>query len=69
MITEIFKYRDFLKNELNYNIDDNTPIFINVATRKPFSDSMLRKYFNYYIEKTDIPKIRMYDLRHTTLLH
>lgn len=66
LITEIFKYRDFLKDELNYNIDDNTPIFINVVTRKPFSDSMLRKYFNYYIEKADIPKIRMYDLRHTT---
>lgn len=22
-------------------------------------------YFNYYIEKANVPKIRMYDLRHT----
>ena len=64
-INEIEKYRLFLENTLLYTISDNTPILVNIYTNKPYSDTALRKHFYYYIEKADVPKIRMYDLRHT----
>lgn len=65
LINEIQKYRDFLTNTLGLDIKDDTIILTNPATNKPYSDTMLRKYFNYYIEKSGVPKIRLYDLRHT----
>lgn len=66
VISEIFKYKDFLINEMNFDITDNSLIIINYKTTRPYSDVGLRKMFNYYIEKANVPKIRMYDLRHTT---
>lgn len=65
LIDEIEKYRKFLINELCYNITDDTLIFFNHKLNKPFTDTILRKKFNYFIEKADVPKIRLYDLRHT----
>ena len=44
------------------NITDDSIILINPNTKKPFSDVVLRKYFYDYIEKANVPKIRMYDL-------
>ena len=49
----------------NYNISDSDIIFFNYSTNKPYSDTTIRKHFNYYCEKAKITKIRMYDLRHT----
>lgn len=65
LVDEIFQFKDFLENELNYSVDDNTPILVNIKTNRPFSDTKLRDCFNYYIDKSGVPKIRMYDLRHT----
>ncbi len=65
LINEIEKYRKFLTNTLKLDITDDTIILTNPSTGKPYSDVSLRKHFNYYIEKSGVPKIRMYDLRHT----
>lgn len=65
LVNEIFKFKGFLENELDYRVNDNTPILININTDRPFSDTRLRELFNCYIVKADVPKIRMYDLRHT----
>lgn len=64
-INEITKYKYFLQNELKKNIDDNSIILVSPRTNKPYSDTTLRRYFYYYIKKSKVPYIRMYDLRHT----
>ena len=58
------EYRDFLES-LGYNITDDTLIFFNHHTNKPYTDTTLRKHFYYYCNKANVTKIRMYDLRHT----
>lgn len=65
LIEEVDKYRYFLENNLCYRINDNSLIFFNYSTNKPLSDVSLRKSFYNFIEKAGVPKIRMYDLRHT----
>lgn len=65
VIEVIEKYKQFLINELELEIDDNTLLFFNHTIHKPYSDTSLRKDFYYYCEKANVPKIRMYDLRHT----
>ncbi len=65
LIEEIEKYKSFLSKTMNLRINDDVPILFNYLTNKPYSDSFLRRKFNYYIEKANVPKIRMYDLRHT----
>lgn len=64
-IDEIKKYKWHLINEFDYDIMDNELIFCNHITKQPVSDVTLRKYFYKYLEKANLPKIRMYDLRHT----
>ena len=64
-IEEIEKYENFLEEVFNYTITNKTPILVNMKTNNPYSDTALRKKFNYYINKAKVPKIRMYDLRHT----
>ena len=65
LIEEINKYKLFLINECGYNINNDSMIFINQETHKPFTDVSLRKVFYRYCEKAGVSKIRMYDLRHT----
>ncbi len=65
VINAVEDYRLFLKNELGYEINDNTLLFFNHDTKKPLCDTTLRKDFHYYCKKADVTKIRMYDLRHT----
>lgn len=64
-IEEIEKYKDFLTNELGYTINDDTLILFNHELKKPYSDTFLRKKFYYYCDKAKVPRIRLYDLRHT----
>lgn len=61
---EIIKYRQYLIN-IGYNINDDSLIFSNHETNKPISDTKLRKDFYKYSELAGVPKIRLYDLRHT----
>ena len=65
LIDEIKAYKYYLINELDYNISNDTLIFLNHQTNKPFSDATLRKDFYNICELANVPKIRMYDLRHT----
>lgn len=65
LLYEIEKYRIFLENELNMTVTDNTLVLVNPINYKPYSDTYLRKWYNYYIEKAKVPKICMKDLRHT----
>lgn len=60
----IVKYREYLLNE-GYDINDDSIIFSNHETNKPISDTKLRKDFYKYCELAEVPKIRLYDLRHT----
>lgn len=64
LIKEINKYKDYLIS-LGYNITQDTMIFFNHTTGRPYSDSYLRQYFYMYCDKANVPRIRMYDLRHT----
>ena len=63
-INEIDKYKTYLK-KLGYNITDKTLLFLNHKTQRPYSDSFLRQQFYSYCDKAEVPRIRMYDLRHT----
>lgn len=65
LIENVKEYKSFLINYTEYDIEDDDLIFFNYSTNKPYSDVTLRKKFYYYCEKADVPKIRMYDLRHT----
>lgn len=65
VIEVVEEYKKFLINELELEIGNNTLLFFNHTTHKPYSDTSLRKDFYYYCEKANVPKIRMYDLRHT----
>ena len=65
LFDEIDRYKDFLINVLGYEITDDTLIFLNHSTNRPYSDQTLRKHFKYYINKANVPEITMYDLRHS----
>lgn len=65
LINEVNDYKNFLIDYTNYDIKDSDMIFFNYQTNKPYSDTTLRKSFNYYCKKAGVTKIRMYDLRHT----
>ena len=58
-------YKAFLENMLDKEIPNTTLLFFNYDTQKPYNDATLRKHFYYYCEKANVPRIRMYDLRHT----
>ncbi len=65
IIEEIDRYKYYLINNLGYDISDDTLIFFNHKNKRPISDNTLRKDFYHYCELADVPKIRLYDLRHT----
>lgn len=61
---EIIKYKEYLKSK-GYAVKDDNLIFLNYQTGKPYSDVILRKQFHECCDKAGVPRIRMYDLRHT----
>ena len=65
LIQEIEDYKNFLINECNYKVNDDSLIIFNYKNNKPYSDATLRKHFKYYCNKANVKIIRMYDLRHT----
>lgn len=65
LIDEVKKYKQFLIEYTQNNIQDSDLIFFNYDTKKPITDVTLRKAFHYYCNKANVSKIRMYDLRHT----
>ena len=65
LINEVKDYKQFLIDNTDYKIKDENIIFLNYATKKPYSDTALRNKFYYYCNKANVTKIRMYDLRLT----
>lgn len=65
LLEHIDNYRKFLVEECNLKVSDDSLLFFNYSTQKPYSDVALRKKFYYYCDKANVTKIRMYDLRHT----
>lgn len=65
MTLTIKEYKTFLIKELNIEVDDNTMLFYNHSINRPYSDTNIRKRFNYYCDKAKVKRIRLYDLRHT----
>ena len=63
LLNELLDYKKYLVDK--YNINDDSFLFMNHKNNKIYSDTVLRKYFNDFIEKAGVPKIRMYDLRHS----
>ena len=64
LIDEIIQYKEYLIKQ-GYNINDDSIIFSNHKNNKPISDTKLRRDFYRYSELAGVPKIRLYDLRHT----
>lgn len=65
LIELVKEYKDFLEIELNIKLNNTGILLFNYSNNMPYSDTALRKHFYKYIEKADVPKIRMYDLRHS----
>ena len=65
VIEEIDDYKDYLLNELGYDVHDDSLIFFNYTTKRPYSDCTLRDSFYYFCDLAGVPHIRLYDLRHT----
>lgn len=65
LIEQIDIYKEFLIKEMKYPVKNNSLIFFNYATNKPYSDTTLRKQFYKFCDLCEVSKIRMYDLRHT----
>lgn len=65
LIEQIDIYKVYLINVMKYPLKDNSLLFFNHATNKPYSDVTLRKQFHKYCRLCEVTEIRMYDLRHT----
>jgi len=65
LIDTIEDYKKFLIIEMGYEVEECDLIFFNFKKKRPYCDGTIRKHFNYYIKKSGVPHIRMYDLRHT----
>lgn len=54
-----------IEQKLKVTINPELPILFNYLANKPYSDTCLRKKFNYYIEKSNVKQIRIHDFRHS----
>ena len=64
VVESINDYKNYLI-QLGYDVKENSLIFFNYSTNRPFSDSYLRNKFYHYCDEAKVPRIRPYDLRHT----
>lgn len=62
LILELVHYKNYL---IDRHINIKDLIFYNYKLNRPYSDTNLRKLFYKYCELAKVPKIRLYDLRHT----
>ena len=65
LIKVIENYKKYIEQKLKVTINPELPILFNYLTNKPYSDTCLRKKFNYYIEKANVKQIRIHDFRHS----
>lgn len=62
LIEELKLYKNYIQS-IHRNINDI--VFFNYSNNRPYSDTSLRTTFYKYCKLADVPKIRLYDLRHT----
>lgn len=62
LIDILDEYKDYL---LSLYGSVNNLILYNYKHNKPYTDTTLRKHFYKYCDMADVPRIRLYDLRHT----
>lgn len=62
LIESLENYKKYLESKYR---SLSPMIFWNYRLHKPYSDTALRKVFYKYCYEAQVPKIRMYDLRHT----
>ena len=60
----IDEYKKLLILDFNIDIKEDSLIIFNYNNNSPYTDSTLRKHFNYYINKAEVKRINMKDLRH-----
>ena len=65
IIEEIYEYREWIENHLEVEINEDTPLFCNFSTMNPYSDQVIHELFKLYTEKAGLPKIVIYNLRHS----
>ena len=65
IIEEIYEYREWIENHFEVEINENTPLFCNFSTMNPYSDQVIHELFKLYTEKAGLPKIVIYNLRHS----
>lgn len=64
-VQHLIRYIRYMQKQgIVYELNDY--IFSNPNTGKLFSQETIRSYFNYYIEKANLRKIALKDLRHST---
>ncbi len=65
IIDEILEFRKWCEEHFEVEITQETPIFCNFQTMNPYSDDLINRVFSKYQEKTDNPKMVIYNLRHS----
>ncbi len=65
ILQDIKDYKNFLIQDLGYPVKNDSLIFFNYSTNKPFSDTLLRNNFYKFCKLAKVPKITPYALRHT----
>lgn len=67
VIEETFKYKDSISNYFPTNVIEEDYIFMNPISKLPYSDTVLRKHFYKFCDEAKVKRIRLYDLRHTSV--
>lgn len=67
VIEEIFNYKNSIPNYFPATVIDEDYIFMNPINKLPYSDTVLRKHFYRFCDEAKVKKIRLYDLRHTSV--
>lgn len=67
VIEETFKYKDSISNYFPTKVIEEDYIFMNPISKLPYSDTVLRKHFYKFCDEAKVKRIRLYDLRHTSV--
>lgn len=67
VIEETFEYKDLISNYFPTKVTEEDYIFMNPISKLPYSDTVLRKHFYKFCDEAKVKRIRLYDLRHTSV--
>ena len=63
-LTYIFDYVKYLQNS-GIKFENNDFIFTNPVSNKIISPTQIRKHVNYYMDKAELPRLKLKDFRHS----